>query len=200
MHIGHADTAGNLGVVRQFEVHDAKLRSVLSAESGVYVGDQDGYTWQLSKTYRVDLGQTAAKRWQGQALALSLPIDKRAVYLLTKSPNDLSISQLYEHGQIMRHQKTRSKPHELAFWQKLLSPLSVFSLLLVACSFVFGSLRSQSLGFRVVMALLAGVLFSYVQDLSGFIALATAAPPMAMVLLPVVVSAALGLYLLFKKG
>lgn len=197
--IGKADEEGNLMGVRQFEMVGSTLNSALSAKTGTYVGGEDKYTWQLDGVNKVSLANGhASTTYQGSA-ALSLPINQTSVHLLTKPAEELSISELYAHKALMAHQHTHSKAHELAFWQKLLSPFSVLALLLVACSFVFGSLRSQSLGFRIVVALLTGLLFSYLQDLAGFVALATTLPPFVMVLLPIFASALIGSYLLTKK-
>lgn len=198
VYIEWADSDGNLKNIKQYQVNDDKLMSAMSAKAGVFDGGADGYTWTLQDAHQVNLGNSATNDSQDK-LQLSLPISQKSVALLTKDPQDLSISQLYAHKQLMIHQQSRSKTHELAFWQKLLSPFSVLSLLLIACSFVFGSLRSQSLGFRVVIALLTGLLFSYLMDLSGFIALATSLSPLVMVLLPIVISALIGAFLLNQK-
>lgn len=197
VNIAQADSDGKLIGVRQITMSDGKLSQLLYAKDGQH--DKD-YVWQLNDVQRVQIDTAIAKTDTAQNLPLTLPIDKKAVHLLTKDADDLSISELYAHKQLMHHQQNHSKRHELALWQKLLSPFSVLSLLLVACSFVFGSLRSQSLGLRVVMALLTGLLFSYLTDLTGFIALATSAPPVLMVLLPIAFSASIGLYLLARKG
>lgn len=130
---------------------------------------------------------------------ITLPIAPSSVYLLTRRPNDLSLTQLFEYYQYSQHQGTRSLEHELTLWKKLLSPLAILSLVIVACSFVFGSLRTHSLGLRIVVALLFGLLFSYFQDLTGFVALATGASPLLMVLLPIIASTLLGLYLIKRQ-
>lgn len=130
---------------------------------------------------------------------LTLPIEPKSVYLLTRNPDDLSLTQLLAHRTFMDSQQKRSLRHELAFWQKLLSPLSILALVLVACSFVFGSLRQHSLGLRIVMALLFGLLFSYLQDLVGYVALATGVSPLLMVLMPIVAISVLGMYLLERQ-
>lgn len=197
VNIKKADDKGELSGIRQFELADGELVHALHAKHG-YANDANSYTWSLHDIHQINIGQAASTTADKETL-LSLPISRHAVHLLTKEAEDLSVSELYAHRQLMAYQQTRSKRHELAFWQKLLSPFSVLSLLLVACSFVFGSLRSQSLGLRVVMALLTGLLFSYLTDLTGFIALATSAPPLLMVLLPVLISAGVGMYLLSKK-
>lgn len=197
--IGQADETGNLSNVRQFSLTDTTLTTALSAKTGKFVGGQDGYTWELDTVQTLTLSHHTVQNHREPSQTLSLPISQNSVHLLTKPAENLSISELYAHKQLMHHQNSRSKSHELAFWQKLLSPFAVLSLLLIACSFVFGSLRSQSLGFRIVIALLTGLLFSYLQDLAGFIALVSNLPPVLMVLLPIVVSGGIGIGLLARR-
>lgn len=131
---------------------------------------------------------------------INLPISPNSVYLLTRRAEDLSLTQLYDHKQFNASQGTRSLEHEVAFWQKLLSPFAILSLVIVACSFVFGSLRTHSLGLRIVVALIFGLLFSYIQDLTSFVSLATGASPLLMVLLPIIASALLGFYLIQRQS
>ncbi|WP_296405091.1 LptF/LptG family permease [Psychrobacter sp.] len=130
---------------------------------------------------------------------INLPISPSSVYLLTRRAEDLSLTQLYDHMRFNDAQGTRSLEHEVAFWQKLLSPFAILSLVIVACSFVFGSLRTHSLGLRIVVALIFGLMFSYMQDLASFVSLATGASPLLMVLLPIIGSALLGFYLIKRQ-
>lgn len=196
IHIGQADEMGNVQDVRRYTVQDGRLVSVLSAPTGAWL---DGYTWQVYDAHQLNLeGQATTTTYH--RLDLTLPIAKQSIHLLTKTANDLSISELYAHKQLMHHQGTTSPLHELTFWQKLLAPFSLLGLVVVACSFVFGSLRSKSLGFRIVLALLIGLLFGYLQDLSGFVALAMGLPSLIMVLLPIVLSVGVGVWLLNKQA
>lgn len=196
IHIERADTKGNLTGISRYRLENDALVSALHAEQAVWV---QGYHWRLQGVARVEFGANTQSTPTDE-LNLQLPIDKKSVHLLTKSFDELSITDLYAHQKLMTHQGRVSKPHRLAFWQKLLSPFSVLSLLLIACSFVFGSLRSQSMGLKIVLALLTGLLFSYMQDLAGFVALVVDVSPFVMVLLPIVLSAGLGVWLLNKKA
>lgn len=200
VYIEQADSAGNLGAVKSLTIDNGVLTSAMQASGGQYDGNVDNrYQWQLNDVNMLMLGRTANIDKVSQAV-LTLPIAKDSVTLLTREPENLSISELYAHSKLMAHQGTNSPRHTLAFWQKVLSPFAVLSLVLVACSFVFGSLRSQSLGLRIVVALLVGLLFSYAQDLTGFVALATGLPPLIMVLLPMVAVGAVGVVLIARKG
>lgn len=213
LYIDYADVQGNIGEVKRWHLdNDGNLQTAIYAKDGQYVGRQAldsssgtpsgqyRYEWQLNDMTTLSINQGFES---SQAVfasdTLSLPFAPESVYLLTRKAEDLSLTQLYEHRQFMRGQGNRSLEHELAFWQKLLSPLSILSLVIVACSFVFGSLRTHSLGLRIVVALLFGLLFSYIQDLVGFISLATGFSPMLMVLLPIIGSALLGGYLIKRQ-
>ncbi len=213
LYIDYADVEGNIGEVKRWHLDEnGNLQTAIRAEGGQYTGrqligqtsdnvsEQYRYDWQLNNVTKLSISQ-GFNSSQDSALSdtLSLPFAPESVYLLTRDAEDLSLTQLYEHRQFMRQQSQRSLTHELAFWQKLLSPLSILSLVIVACSFVFGSLRTHSLGLRIVVALLFGLLFSYAQDLVGFVSLATGFSPLLMVLLPIIASTILGGYLLKRQ-
>ncbi|MDN5566770.1 MAG: LPS export ABC transporter permease LptG [Psychrobacter sp.] len=215
LYISYADVQGNIGEVKRWHLdNDGNLETAIRAEGGKYTGrvaiDADEkssaqsaqyrYEWQLDNMTTLSINQGfEASQAKSPSDTLSLPFAPESVYLLTREAEDLSLTQLYDHRQFMRGQGQRSLTHELAFWQKLLSPLSILSLVIVACSFVFGSLRTHSLGLRIVVALLFGLLFSYLQDLVGFVSLATGFSPMLMVILPIIASTLLGFYLLKRQ-
>ncbi len=213
LYIDYADAQGNIGEVKRWHLdNEGNLQTAIRAEGGKYTGrtpvnaangnesEQYRYEWKLNDMTTLSINQGfEARQATSPSDTLSLPFAPESVYLLTRKAADLSLTQLYAHRQFMREQGRRSLNHELAFWQKLLSPLSILSLVIVACSFVFGSLRTHSLGLRIVVALLFGLLFSYLQDLVGFVSLATGFSPLFMVLLPIIASAMLGYYLLKRQ-
>lgn len=213
LYIDYADVQGNIGEVKRWHLdNDGNLQSAIRAEGGKYTGrnpintldsassEQYRYEWQLKDMTKLTINKGFdSSQAKLPSDTLSLPFAPESVYLLTREAQDLSLTQLYAHKQFMRQQGQRSLDHELAFWQKLLSPLSILSLVIVACSFVFGSLRTHSLGLRIVVALLFGLLFSYVQDLVGFVSLATGFSPFLMVLLPIISCTMLGGYLLKRQ-
>lgn len=215
LYIDYADVQGNIGEVKRWHLdNNGNLQTAIRAEGGKYTrrvpidanenssaqSAQYRYEWQLNNMTTLSINQGfEASQTKSPSDTLSLPFAPESVYLLTREAEDLSLTQLYDHRQFMREQGQRSLMHELAFWQKLLSPLSILSLVIVACSFVFGSLRTHSLGLRIVVALLFGLLFSYLQDLVSFVSLATGVSPLLMVILPIIASTILGFYLLKRQ-
>ncbi len=73
-------------------------------------------------------------------------------------------------------------------------PLGTAVMVLVAISFVFGPLRSVTMGgFRVFTGLLVGLLFKYMQDLlGGPMSMVYGFNPLIAVLAPIVVNGIVG--------
>lgn len=197
--IDYADAKGQLKNVHIWQLTpNGSIQSVSQASTGHYL---QANQWQLDQVKTLTIAHDGnAKQSLANNQIVVLPIEPTAIYLLTRRPDDMSLTDLWQHQQFLAASHRRSLEHEVAFWKKILSPFAVLSLVLVACSFVFGSLRSQSLGFRIVMALLFGLVFSYLQDLVGFVSLSTGFSPFLMVCLPIIASAALGVYMIKTKN
>lgn len=197
--IEYADASGQLKNIKLWQLdQQGDITQVTQAQTGRYQG---GMNWQLSDINRMTIQSNGSTQQQHLSQqTVMLPIEPSSIYLLTRRPDDMSISDLWQHRQFLAQAQRRSLEHELAFWRKILSPFATLSLVLVACSFVFGSLRSQSLGFRIVIALLFGLVFSYIQDLVGFVSLSTGISPLLMVLLPIIISTLIGVYLIKHKS
>ena len=104
----------------------------------------------------------------------------------------LRIGQLGTYARYLQRQGLDAGPWELQFWKKLLGPLAVLSMVLVACSFIFGPLRSVTLGQRIITGVLVGLTFRYVQDAFGFASLVFHWSPLVALLIPVTICLALG--------
>lgn len=116
------------------------------------------------------------------------------------SPDALSISGLKTYTDYLDEQGLDAGEYDLAFWKKALQPLSIFSLVLVGISFVFGPLRSVSMGLRIFSGVITGVVFMIAQNLLGPSSLVFGFPPVLAVLFPVVICVLVGAALLRKAA
>ena len=65
-------------------------------------------------------------------------------------------------------------------------------MVLIACSFIFGPLRSVTMGLRILTGVLAGLLFRYGQDFLGYASLVYDFSPLLAAGLPIGLSLLLG--------
>jgi len=199
--IYYANDKGELGAVKAFQFDaDQQLLSSWQSPSGMYQDDgkQSSLVWMLkdvSNAHILPTGQSQAVHAKQQPWTVNLK--PKLLSAATANPEDLSPSQLFKYVRLLSVDQTNvTNDYKLSFWQKTLAPLGLLSLVVLACAFVFGSLRNRSMGFRVVIALLVGLGFRYIQDFIGYVSLVAGGWIVLYVLLPIAVAFLLGAFAL----
>lgn len=121
---------------------------------------------------------TPERQWQSQ-------LTPEFLTLVTRKAENLSMTDLYHYAHYMKAQGLDAGGYFLEFWKKALAPLATLSMVLVACSFIFGPLRSVSMGLRILAGVMAGLLFRYGQDFLGYASLVYDFSPAMAVSLPI---------------
>ena len=197
IYIDYANSKGQLRNIQAIDFdQNYRLQSFVTAEKGQFLKDGQ---WTLDKSHQVDLlAQGNAIKTDHEQQSLGLALQPKYVHMVTLDPDDLSPSQLISFMQYLSEYSQVPKTYELAFWKKVTSPFALITLVLIACSFIFGPLRQQSMGFRLVIALFTGLGFFYLQDFLGYASLVYAPSPAWFVLLPILLMFAAGSYLLYR--
>ena len=195
IYIDYANSQGQLNDIQVVDFdQNYRIQGVLNAQTGSF--KQDGQ-WQIQNASQVDILPEGMAVLLKQATApLSLALQPKYVHMVTIDPEDLSPSQLISFMSYMHEYSQVPKSYQLAFWQKVGAPFSLIALVLIACSFIFGPLRQQSMGFRLVIALFTGLGFYYLQDFLGYASLIYAPSPAWFVFLPIILMFVIGAYLL----
>jgi len=156
--------------------------------------------WQLTDVTttlfhekRTEVVTAPVERWD---VALS----PQLLSTVVMAPESLSISGLWGYIHYLADQGLNNGRYWLAFWVKVLQPLVTAALVLMAFSFIFGPLRSVTLGQRVFTGVLVGFTFRIVQDLLGPSSLVFGFPPLLAVLVPAGICALAGLWMLRRAG
>lgn len=196
----YIDYANSQGMLKQVQVVDFdenyRMKSLLNSEEGQFFKEGQ---WNLKNSAQVNLldnGQAQVVNKNQQDLALAL--QPKYVHMVTINPEDLAPTQLLSFMQYMHEYSQVPKTYLLAFWKNIGSPFALLALVLIACSFIFGPLRQQSMGFRLVIALFVGLGFYYIQDFLGYASLVYAPSPAWFVFLPIVLMFGIGSYLLYR--
>ena len=150
IYIDYANSQGQLRNIQAIDFdQNYRLQSFVTAEKGQFLKDGQ---WTLEKSHQVDLlAQGNAIKTDHEQQALGLALQPKYVHMVTLDPDDLSPSQLISFMQYLSEYSQVPKTYELAFWKKVTSPFALITLVLIACSFIFGPLRQQSMGFRPVI-------------------------------------------------
>ncbi|GAA0795182.1 LPS export ABC transporter permease LptG [Marinobacterium sediminicola] len=184
------------GITRYRFGEDHQLEQASYALKGRY---RDGQ-WQLEQVRNTrfseqgtQIDNLAEESWQS-----GLTPDLLSVIVV--EPLDLPISGLWSYSRYLQEQGVNADTYLLAFWSKLLQPLAILALVLIGVSFIFGPLRSVTVGQRVIAGVIFGLIFKFAQDLLGPASTVFGFPPMIAVIVPILLCTAAGLWLLRRAG
>jgi len=196
VHFNAVQPNGILFGVTMFTLDDQRhLQSTLFAQRATYQTDH----WLLEDVRETHFSadhlqnsSTATREWQTQ-------LSPQLLNILVLNPVDLSISGLWRYVSFLKEQGSNSGEYELALWNKLMQPLAIISLVLVAASIIFGPLRQASMGSRIFVGLLIGIVFRISQDMLGPASLVFGFAPILASLVPILVSMLAGIFLLRRR-
>lgn len=79
--------------------------------------------------------------------------------IVSLKPESLSITGLADYVGFLKETGQDPKRFEITFWRKVFQPISMAVMMLLAISFIFGPLRSSTMGAKIVIGILAGFVF-----------------------------------------
>ena len=185
-----------LGVTRYHFDNERHLLSSSFARKAQYQEDHWQLTDVTSTMFRGDhteVVKSAEERWD-------VALTPQLLSTVVLAPESLSITGLWDYIHYLSDQGLNNDRYWLAFWTKVLQPLVTAALVLMAISFIFGPLRSVTLGQRVFTGVLVGFVFRIAQDLLGPSSQVFGFPPLLAVLLPAGICALAGVWLLRRAG
>lgn len=183
--------------VTRYTLNDQRRLSTSSfASSAQYLEDEQGNFWRLQGVSETEFGNGEIAVNQYESYDWRVDLSPELLSVLLVEPERQSISGLYQFAEYFRAEGLESDTYFLAFWKKLLQPLATASLVLVAISFVFGSMRSVTMGARVFMAIGIGLAFTIAQRVLGPASLLYGFSPVIAVMTPITICGVAGVYLL----
>lgn len=133
-----------------------------------------------------------------EMLAWETQLSPDLLNLFVVDPGSLSALGLREYVDYLVRNGLDARRYQHAFWAKLVAPVSVLVMVLLALPFVAGSQRTGSVGQRLMIGLLIGVGFFMINRVLGFSGEVFALDPVFVAWLPTAVLAAAALVTLAR--
>jgi lipopolysaccharide export system permease protein len=171
-----------------------RMQSALRAQRAVHAGDH----WQLEQAVKTDFSSWETLQTWHETLRWDTGITPQLLVMEVVAPERLPLPDLYRYSRYLQQQGLDADDFELALWRKLLQPVSIAGLVLVAIAFIFGPLRDGTMGLRIFVGVLVGVVFQISQDLLGPASLVFGFSPLYAALGPILLCLAAGLVLLAR--
>lgn len=140
---------------------DGKLRQVMTAREA-HVGPEG---WQLESMVTSRFGERGIETDRVRNVAWNTVLSPSLLRLFVVDPDTLSLQGLQRYIAYLERNGLDSRRYQQAFWTKVVIPVSILAMVLLAVPFVFGPMRSVGQGQRVIFGVLIGVAF-YVFNLT----------------------------------
>lgn len=179
-----------------FDQH-RNLTELKHANQASYSEDESKWTLRQVNHSMISKDEITTSNRLSEKWETNLTPDKLGAVSLR--PTSLSISGLYNYISFLRETGQDVSRFELTFWRKIFQPVSVGVMMLLALSFIFGSLRSVTAGARIVTGICFGFLFYVVNEIFGQMSVVYNIPAVFGALMPSLLFIVMIWWLLSRK-
>ena len=173
------------------------LTELKHANQASYSEDESKWTLRQVNHSTISKDEITTSNRLSEKWETNLTPDKLGAVSLR--PTSLSISGLYNYISFLRETGQDVSRFELTFWRKIFQPVSVGVMMLLALSFIFGSLRSVTAGARIVTGICFGFLFYVVNEIFGQMSVVYNMPAVFGALMPSLLFIVMIWWLLSRK-
>lgn len=195
-HINRIMPDGRFSGISIYEFDSShRLRIVTKAKEAQYDDDK---RWMLTDVVQSTIDDNGVKvraiehaRWKSQ-------LNPGMVNIVIVPPEFLPVWDLLEYIHFLKDNYQAVDQYEMAFWMKVMMPLSSAVMVFLAVPFVFGPLRSSTVGGRVVAGSLVGIGFHLFDQSFQHMGLVFGILPWLSASVPTICFAFLGWYFMRK--
>ncbi len=196
IHIETVNPGGHLqGVTRYQFDSQHRLLQTSHAENAEYKDDhwvvQDVATSRLKNDSHVSTEHAAKQTWQ-------MNLNPSILRVAQVDPEEMTLAKLHSVIQYKKNNGLHYEAYALDFWQRLFQPIATCVMMFLALPFIFGPLRSATMGLRLVAGVAIGFSFYMLDQFFGPFSLVYQIPPMLAAALPILLFAGIGYYLMLR--
>lgn len=212
VNIGQLMHDGSLARVEIFEFNrEFRLRSVIKAKEGRYQAPshRQGSSWRLSDVeithFSVQMTETGFEALRSRVELLDelnwvSELNPALLSVLAIAPDRMSAWALWQYTSHLKENAQSANRYELALWKKIIYPLAIIVMLMLALPFGYIQARAGGIGLKLFLGISLGVAFYIMNGLFSNLGLINTWPPWLAVSIPSIVFLVLAVVMLFRVG
>ncbi len=193
IHIEKVLPGGHLSGVTEYQFnHSNQLTAATYAQRADYENQQ----WLLSD---VKSSQISAQRITANSVK-QLPwpvlISPRLLAVVNIEPDEMNIIALQRYINERKVNRLQAGMYELSFWQRIFQPLASCVMIFLAMPFIFGPLRSSTMGSRILAGATVGFGFHILNEFFAPMSIVYQLPPLLAAAMPTLLFAVIAVLLM----
>ncbi|WP_373795542.1 LPS export ABC transporter permease LptG [Neisseria dentiae] len=173
-----------------------QLAEAVEAESATLNTDN---SWQLKNVRRSLLDGEAVRTETQAEQNWPVKLQRGLLDVLLVKPEQMSVSELTTYIGHLKNNQQQTKLYEIAWWRKLMYPVAALVMALVALAFTPQNTRHGNMGLKLFGGICLGLAFHFAGRLFGFTGQLYGIPPFIAAVLPTMLFAVLGVYLIRRQ-
>lgn len=155
--------------------------------------------WRASAWEQTNLLPNKTTVEQAHDVPWDVDLDPRLLRVSKHDIEEMTFPELHRFLGVQKSTKQNSRNYELKYWQRLVLPFTTLVMMLLAIPFVFGSLRSSTMGEKLMYGALIGFGFYIINHFLNALSQIYQFPSLLAAIGPTVICALLGMALMYKR-
>ena len=191
INIRHIEDNGDLADISVYSLDEfGHLIQSLHANKATFLGNQQ---WRLHTIEQSIIDIDAMQVTQKDQQLWTSSIAPDLLKIVVVNSDNLSLYDLAMYIDFLKTNQQKTRKFELAFWGRIVNPLVIFVMLIIATPFVIAIKRGVSIGSRLLIGVTIGMGFNILDQIIGHIGLIYDLNPIIIAFLPSISALSLAL-------
>jgi len=176
-----------------------EIERVIKSENAIF--DRDSLNMSSSEIFSIKESSSFDRisLKERNSYNKTVSFDQDLIDSLEKEPKDLSTWTLIKQIRFLSDNKLRSGVFEVELYKRLIQPITLIAMILLAMLFIFGSTRDVTLGRKIFFGVALGLSFEMLSRVASAMALGLDFSPFLSTILPSILVMFISIILLLKK-
>lgn len=161
-----------------------RLRQISFAQRGDYQSER---RWLLTDVVQTTFNDRRASVSRMPEASWQSVLEPRLLNVLLVKPEQMSAWSLYSYAQHLKENRQKALRYEIALWNKVMYPVAVLVMMLLALPFAHFQRRQGGVGAKIFAGIMLGLAFHFLNRLFGHLGLLNDWPAIASAIVPTLI-------------
>ncbi len=152
--------------------------------------------WHAYGVAETNIQDTEVKATYKPSLIWEVQLKPSILSVSSSEPDEMTLLQIHQFLKAQKQSKQVVSNYQLVYWQRVIQPLTTAVMMMLAIPFIFGPLRSSTMGSKLLVGATMGFGFHILNRFLGSVSQVYQLPPFIAAIGPTLLFAALGVYLM----
>jgi len=155
--------------------------------------------WRAARVHETLIHDTHTQARDIPAMDWDVVVKPVVFGMGNSEPDEMTLRELRQYLRAQKATNQQATSFQLEYWQRLIQPLTTLVMMMIAIPFIFGPLRSSTMGSKLLAGATVGFGFNILNRFFGPLSHVYQWPPVLAAILPTCIFALLGAYLMSRR-